>query len=65
MQNMETLLLRATPFVAAPTARRGSGGSMEKTEQAKPACNAPDTPTSVRSLFARETVEPSLRRKSK
>jgi hypothetical protein len=35
MQNMETLLLRATPFVAAPTARQGSGASMEKTEEAK------------------------------
>jgi len=35
MQNMETLLLRATPFVAAPTTRQGSGGSMEKTEEAK------------------------------
>jgi hypothetical protein len=34
MQNMETLLLRATLFVVAPTARPGSGGSMEKTEQA-------------------------------
>jgi hypothetical protein len=34
MQNMERLLLRATPFVVAPTARPGSGGSMEKTEQA-------------------------------
>jgi hypothetical protein len=35
MQNMETLLLRATPFVVAPTARPGSGGSLEKTEEAK------------------------------
>jgi len=35
MQNMEKLLLRTTPFVATPTARQGSGGSMEKTEQAK------------------------------
>jgi hypothetical protein len=35
MQNMERLLLRATPFVATPTARQGSGGSMEKTEEAK------------------------------
>jgi len=35
MQNMETLSLRATPFVAAPTARQGSGGSIEKTEEAK------------------------------
>jgi hypothetical protein len=34
MQNMETLLLRATLFVVAPTARQGSGGSLEKTEQA-------------------------------
>jgi hypothetical protein len=32
---METLLLRATLFVAAPTARRGCGGSLEKTEEAK------------------------------
>jgi len=35
MQNMETLLFRATRFVAAPTARQGSGASMEKTEEAK------------------------------
>jgi len=35
MQNMETLFLRATPFVAAPTARPGSGASIEKAEQAK------------------------------
>jgi hypothetical protein len=35
MQNMETLPFRATPFVAAPTVRRGSGGSLEKTEEAK------------------------------
>jgi hypothetical protein len=35
MQNMETLVLRVTPFVATPTARRGSGASIEKTEEAK------------------------------
>ena len=35
MQNMETLLFRATLFVVAPTARQGSGNSIEKTEQAK------------------------------
>jgi len=35
MQNMETLFVRATPFVAAPTARQGGGRSMEKTEEAK------------------------------
>jgi len=35
MQNMETLYLRATLFVATPTARQGSGASMEKTEEAK------------------------------
>jgi hypothetical protein len=35
MQNMETLFLRATPFVVAPTARPGSGASIEKAEQAK------------------------------
>ena len=34
MQNMETLPLRATPFVAAPTARPGSGDSIERTEEA-------------------------------
>jgi len=34
MQNMETLYLWATPFVATPTARPGSGGSIEKTEEA-------------------------------
>jgi hypothetical protein len=35
MQNMERLLLRATRFVAAPTARQGSGSSIEKAEKAK------------------------------
>jgi hypothetical protein len=35
MQNMEKLELRATPFVAAPTARQGSEASMEMTEKAK------------------------------
>jgi hypothetical protein len=35
MQNMETLSFRATPVVAAPTARQGSGNSLEKTEKAK------------------------------
>jgi hypothetical protein len=34
MQNMERLLFRATRLVATPTARQGSGGSMEKTEEA-------------------------------
>jgi hypothetical protein len=34
MQNMETLLLWATRFVAALTARQGSGASIEKTEEA-------------------------------
>jgi hypothetical protein len=34
MQNMETLLLRATLLVATPTARQGSGDSTEKTEEA-------------------------------
>jgi hypothetical protein len=35
MQNMEKLSFRATLFVATPTARQGSGNSLEKTEQAK------------------------------
>lgn len=35
MQNMETLYLPATPFVAALTARRESGNSIEMTEEAK------------------------------
>jgi hypothetical protein len=35
IQNMETLRLRATLVVVAPTARQGNGGSIEKTEQAK------------------------------
>jgi hypothetical protein len=34
MQNMETLVVRATLFVATPTARQGSGASLEKTEEA-------------------------------
>jgi hypothetical protein len=35
MQNMETLFVWATLFVAAPTARPGSRDSIEKTEEAK------------------------------
>jgi hypothetical protein len=35
MQNMETLRPWATLVVVALTARRGSGGSIEKTEEAK------------------------------
>jgi len=35
MQNMETLYLWATLFVATPTARQGSRASIEKTEEAK------------------------------
>jgi len=35
MQNMETLPVRTTLFVVAPTARQGSGRSIEKTEEAK------------------------------
>jgi hypothetical protein len=35
MQNMETLSFRATLVVVAPTARQGSGSSIEKTEKAK------------------------------
>lgn len=35
MQNMETLFLRATRFVAAQTARQGSADGIEKTEEAK------------------------------
>jgi len=31
---METLLLRATPVVATPTVRPGSGDSIETTEKA-------------------------------
>jgi hypothetical protein len=65
MQNMETLYLRATPFVAAPTARQGAETAWRRPKKPRPVCNAPDMPTSVRSLFAKETVEPSLRRKSK
>ncbi len=34
MQNMETPSAWATLFVAAPTARQGSGSSIEKTEEA-------------------------------
>jgi hypothetical protein len=35
MQNMETPHLWATLFVADPTARPGSRGGIEKTEEAK------------------------------
>jgi hypothetical protein len=34
MQNMETLYLRATPFVATLTARQESGDSIEMAEEA-------------------------------
>jgi hypothetical protein len=34
MQNMETLFVWTTLFVAAPTARQGSRDSMEMTEEA-------------------------------
>jgi hypothetical protein len=34
MQNTETLLLRATPFVASQPQGRESGDSIEKTEEA-------------------------------
>jgi hypothetical protein len=65
MQNMETLSLRATLFVAAQPQGREAQAALRRPKKPRPVCNAPDTPTSVRSLFARETVEPSLRRKSK
>jgi len=65
MQNMETLFVWATLFVVAPTARPGAETALRRPKKPTPVCNAPDMPTSVRSLFARETVEPSLRRKSK
>jgi hypothetical protein len=65
MQNMETLYLRATLFVAARPQGREAEAAWRRPKKPKPVCNEPDMPTSVRSLFARETVEPSLRRKSK
>jgi hypothetical protein len=34
MRNMEKLNLRTTPCVVTLTARQGSGGSIEKTEEA-------------------------------
>ena len=45
MQNMETLYLRATRFVAALTARQGSGDSIEKTEQANAGAQYTGYPT--------------------
>jgi hypothetical protein len=65
MQNMETLQLRTTRFVVAQPQGREAEPTWRRPKKPKPGCNAPDMPTSVRSLFARETVEPSLRRKSK
>jgi hypothetical protein len=65
MQNMETLFLRATLFVAAQPQGRVAEPALRRPNKPTPACNALDMPTSVRSLFAKETVEPSLRRKSK
>jgi hypothetical protein len=65
MQNMETLLLRATLFVVTQPQGRVAEAALRRPKKPRPVCNGPDMPTSVRSLFARETVEPSLRRKSK
>jgi len=65
MQNMETLYLWATLFVAARPQGRVAEPALRRPKKPKPVCNEPDMPTSVRSLFAREAVEPSLRRKSK
>jgi len=62
---MEKLDLWATPFVAAQPQGREAEAALRRPNKPTPVCNAPDMPTSVRSLFARETVEPSLRRKSK
>ena len=50
---------------AGLTARRARGRSIGKTEEAKAGGNTLDTPTSVRSLLAREFVEPSNRKESK
>jgi hypothetical protein len=65
MQNMETLHFRATLFVVTQPQGRVAEAALRRPKKPKPACNALDMPTSVKSLFARETVEPSLRRKSK
>jgi hypothetical protein len=39
--------------------------ALRRPKKPRPGGNIPDMPTSVRSLFAKETVEPPLRRKSK
>src|SRR5258706_14789212 len=61
MQNMETLYLWATPVRGHPNRKAGRAkAALRGPKKPKPVCNGPDRPTSVRSLFARETVEPSL-----
>jgi len=50
---------------AGLTARRARGRSIGKTEEANASGNALDMPTSVRSILARELVEPSRQRESK
>jgi hypothetical protein len=47
------------------TARRVRGRSIGKTEEANASGNALDMPTSVRSILARELVEPSKQEESK
>src|SRR5208283_1321850 len=47
------------------TARRVRGRSLGMTEEAKASGNALDMPTSVRSILARELVEPSRKEESK
>ncbi len=47
------------------TARRVRGRSLGMTEEAKASGNALDMPTSVRSILARELVEPSREEESK
>jgi hypothetical protein len=47
MQNMETLYLRATPFVAAQPQGREAETALRRPKKPTPVCNAPDMPTSV------------------
>ena len=47
------------------TARRVGGNSIGRTEEAKAGGNAPDMPTSVWLILAREVAEPSREKESK
>ena len=63
---METLLAPSGNRVLdKPHRKAGQGRSIGMTEKAKVGGNAPDKPTSVWSILAREIAEPSRQKESK